>query len=125
MCGICQTLHPADPKCSFADLPPSAALFETGDAPGSNSTTYVISAGDTFQGTISSASDVDWIRIDMTAGTVYTISMQGTGGTPLQDTLLALFDSSGAVVAQNDDRAYPTDITSEMSFTATATGSYY
>ena len=123
MCGICQLIHPADPKCSFADLP-SAALFEGADAPGDASTSYAISPGDTFQGTISGETDMDWVRIDMVAGTVYTVTMTGTGATPLLDTLLVLYDSTGQFVTFNDDRAQG-DLSSEMQFTATADGTYY
>ena len=70
------------------------------DAAASVETAAMMSAGDTFNGTITnSAGDTeDWISIEMEAGTTYTISVSGTlssenGGE--MDTILRLIDSKG------------------------------
>ena len=47
------------------------------DAAASIETSYMMSAGDTFEGTLSSKFDEDWIRIEMTAGMLYTINLAG------------------------------------------------
>ena len=78
------------------------------DAPASVETSYMMSAGDTFEGTITnSAGDTeDWIGIEMEAGTTYTITVTGTlssmnGGA--MDTILSLIDSKGTSFMMNDD----------------------
>ena len=47
------------------------------DAAASVETAAMMSAGDTFEGTLSSKFDEDWIRIEMTAGMLYTINLSG------------------------------------------------
>ncbi|MDE0154992.1 MAG: DVUA0089 family protein [Gammaproteobacteria bacterium] len=77
------------------------------DAVANAGTAYMMSAGDTFEGTITNtAGDTeDWIGIEMEAGTKYTISVSGglaeTGGA--MDTILTLFDSKGGMIDMNDD----------------------
>ncbi|MEO0370037.1 MAG: hypothetical protein AAF231_01140, partial [Pseudomonadota bacterium] len=41
---------------------------ETTDAADSTATTYTMGVGDTFQGSIGTGGDVDWIKIDFEAG---------------------------------------------------------
>ena len=50
------------------------------DAAASIETAAMMSAGDTFEGTLSSKFDEDWIRIEMTAGMLYTINLSGDDG---------------------------------------------
>ena len=77
------------------------------DAAASIETAAMMSAGDTFEGTLRDKFDEDWIRIEMTAGMLYTINLSGapgddgTGG--VTDTFLKLFDSKGGFIKQNDD----------------------
>ena len=47
------------------------------DAAASIETAAMMSAGDTFKGSLSSKFDEDWIRIEMTAGMLYTINLSG------------------------------------------------
>ena len=72
------------------------------DAAASIETAAMMSAGDTFEGTLSSKSDEDWIRIEMTAGMLYTINLAGAEG-GVTDTFLKLYDSKGGFIKQNDD----------------------
>ena len=53
-------------------------MLEMMDAAASTETAAMMSAGDTFEGTITnSAGDTeDWIGIEMEAGTTYTITVQ-------------------------------------------------
>ena len=98
------------------------------DAAASVETAAMMSAGDTFNGTITnSAGDTeDWISIEMEAGTTYTISVSGTlssenGGE--MDTILTLFDSKGGMVDMNDDTM--TSLGSELEFTPEVDSTYY
>ena len=51
------------------------------DAAASVETAAMMSAGDTFEGNLDTASsDEDWIRIELTAGMLYTISLSGAWG---------------------------------------------
>ena len=52
-----------------------ATIIENnGDASADNETLYTITLGDVFQGTLDPAGDKDLIRVELTAGTVFTIS---------------------------------------------------
>ena len=102
------------------------------DAVANAGTAYMMSAGDTFEGTITNmAGDTeDWIGIEMEAGTKYTISVEGTlaesGGTMddgAMDTILTLFDSKGGMINMNDDTK--DGLNSELEFTAPVSGTYY
>ena len=97
------------------------------DAPHSVETAYMMSAGDTFEGTLDNKDDEDWIRIELTAGMVYTISLSGAeeGGSP--DTILTLYDSKGGLIDSNDDiDGSKGDLNSRIKdFTPEVSGVYY
>ena len=97
------------------------------DAPASIETSYMMSAGDTFDGTITnSAGDTeDWIGIEMEAGTTYTISVSGTlaGTGGEMDTILTLLDSKGGMVDMNDDTKE--GLGSMLEFTPEVSDTYY
>ncbi len=70
-------------------------------------TSYTISAGDMFAGEITRG-DEDWIKIEMSEGKEYTITVGGdTTGTveapKLNDSILKLMDGKGGVIDMNDD----------------------
>ena len=75
-------------------------VSETGDAPAGPGTPYMIDVGDTFFGDLSSASDDDWVRIDLSADSTYEISLDGVS---LSDPYLRVYDSNGSLVTENDD----------------------
>ena len=102
------------------------------DAAASAETAYMMSAGDTFNGTITNtAGDTeDWISIEMEAGTTYTISVSGTlaasGGetdSGEMDTILKLLDSKGGMIAMNDDTE--DGLGSSLMFTPEVIDTYY
>ena len=96
------------------------------DAAASIETAAMMSAGDTFEGNLSSKFDEDWIKIEMTAGMLYTINLSGAemGGVP--DTFLKLFDSKGGLIKQNDDiKGEEGDLNSEVPFIPEVSGTYY
>jgi serralysin len=98
-------------------------ITESADATATTATPYNLGVGQTAQGTISSLGDHDWYRISLVAGQTYTFAEIGTGTNSLNDTFLNLRDSSGTVLASDDD-AGP-GLSSSLTFTATSTGTYY
>lgn len=93
------------------------------DVLGNSSTTSSVSIGSVIEGSIETASDHDWFRIDLVAGQSITISLNGTGASPLSDPYLRMIDSTGTLLAENDDGG--PGLNSLLSFTATTTGAYY
>ena len=67
-------------------------------------TSYTISAGDVFAGEITRG-DEDWIKIEMSEGKKYTITVGGDTETAgaLNDSILKLMDGKGGLVDMNDD----------------------
>lgn len=100
----------------------NAALSEGADAAANTGTAYSMGVGDTFSGSIGAVGDNDWIAITLTAGSNTQISLTSTGATGL-DTYLELYDSSGTLVAFNDDGGG--GLNSMLSFAATTGGTYY
>ena len=93
------------------------------DAAASVETAAMMSAGDTFEGSLDPKTDEDWIRIELTAGMVYTIGLSGRGDDGSADTILKLFDSKGGHIATNDDMEG--SLNSELVFTPEQSGTYY
>lgn len=127
MCTICSAFRPYSDACDYAGLEPGpdAALRSEGtDAPASTETGYSMVAGDSFRGTIGGAYDRDWVRITLTGSTSYDIDLLGSpsGSGTLRDPYLRLYDSSGTLVAYNDDSG---SLESHLTFTPGSTGTYY
>jgi Peptidase M10 serralysin C terminal/Bacterial pre-peptidase C-terminal domain/FG-GAP-like repeat/Peptidase M66 len=94
------------------------------DVPASTSTTSSITVGGTIQGALEVAGDHDWYRINLTAGQQITISLSGAPGPGgVSDTYLNLRNSSGTLIAHNDDSGG--SLNSRIVFTATTSGTYY
>ena len=124
MCEICQAFNPFEPDFLHAgDTAMGNILAESTDAESSMGTSYSILAGDSFSGTLSSPGDRDWVAIDLEAGEQYDFSLNGDGNAPLADSYLRLFDSSGTLVAQDDDGG--PGFNSALGFTASGTGTYF
>ncbi|MBV0892731.1 M10 family metallopeptidase C-terminal domain-containing protein, partial [Paracoccus sp. Z118] len=98
-------------------------VVERADAPLDFDTPYRITAGQLFGGTITPG-DQDAVAVNLVAGVTYEFIMTGNGGNPLPDTILALFDPQGYIVAENDDYGGYLD-ESYFTFTATQTGTYF
>ena len=77
-----------------------ATISENQDAVPNPETTYRMSVGDTFEGTLSTYEDIDWIGIELTGGTSGTISLSFPGTTPRLPVMgLTLYDANEGVVA--------------------------
>jgi Ca2+-binding RTX toxin-like protein len=86
-----------------------------------------LSIGSTAMGVLQQAGDRDWFAVQLQAGDTYSVSETGAtgrGGT-LADPFLRLHDSSGALVASDDDIVDGTNPDSRLSFTPAASGTYY
>ncbi|SDE59648.1 M10 family metallopeptidase C-terminal domain-containing protein [Ruegeria marina] len=105
---------------TFVDFVPQplAQVSENGDAAAGVSTTAQVAPGERFNGTLGGADNSDWVRLDVTNGTNYTITLTGIS---LSDPLLVLRDVNGAALLTVDDVA-PGNPDPVMSFTATGDG---
>ena len=99
------------------------SFIESTDAAGGSSTTYNLAVGQTGQGIVSTPGDHDWYRINLVAGQTYTFAAVGTGTNSLRDTWINLRDSTGTILGSDDDSG--PGISSSLTFTAPATGTYY
>lgn len=75
--------------------------------------------------------EVDTYTFEAQAGMLYTFELAGgatdffSQGSQELDTRIALYDSDGNLLAQNDDISFPGDISSRISFFAAESGTYY
>jgi Ca2+-binding RTX toxin-like protein len=92
------------------------------DIPGDLSTTSTLTVGGSTTNVLDSNGDHDWFAINLVAGQQITASIFGI---TLVDPLLNIRNSAGQVVASNDDIKSGSDRNSEVSFTPTASGTYY
>ncbi len=95
------------------------------DYTASITTTGALSIGSTKEGSIESVGDEDWFKIDLTAGTTYAFEVLGseTSNGTLDDPFLYLYDSSGVVLAQDDDSG--AGYNASLAYTTPASGTYY
>jgi hypothetical protein len=86
-----------------------------------------VTVGGSATGEIESAGDRDWFTVQLIAGKQYTIDLQGlhAGGGTLVDPYLRLHDSTGLLLASNDDIVQGVNRDSQLAFTASASGTYY
>jgi len=96
------------------------ALASTANAP---TITLGVPSTILLNDTISPPGDTDVFAVSVVAGRTYMISMYGSGVTPLADSLVALFNSSGSFVNLDDDGGSGTN--SLLTFTATSTGTWF
>ena len=87
-----------------------------GDAGADSGTRYTLSLGDVFQGTLDPANDKDWVRVELTAGTIYDITLTGVESAQLQ-----LLDSEGNHVVSGG--SLPSG--AKLIFSPAASGTYY
>lgn len=125
MCTMCFAPRPDD-DCAYSNptVTVSATILESGDATSSFSDPSIvtIAVGDEFLGSITGG-DRDLVAVTLVAGQTYEITLAGTGSTPELDTYLRVLDSSGNVIAENDD--YSSALSSRISFTPSSGGTFY
>lgn len=87
------------------------------------SSNTALASGQTLQGAIDFAKDMDWFALQLTAGVTYRISLEGAGVTELGDAFFQLFNSAGTVVVSDNDSGEGTDAL--VYYTPNASGTYY
>jgi Ca2+-binding RTX toxin-like protein/methionine-rich copper-binding protein CopC len=93
------------------------------DFPNSSVTTGIVTiGGSAVSGSIETANDRDWFRVALTAGTTYKFNLNLSSGS--LDPFLRLLNESGSQIKDNDDFA-PPSLNSQITFTATSSGTYY
>ena len=97
---------------------------EAADTPGGITTTATLTPGSFVIDELETAGDSDWFRITLEAGETYTFTTYLPPG-GLSDSILTLRDANGAVIDQNDDAIFGELLYSEITFTATTSGTYY
>jgi serralysin len=90
------------------------------DIADNTSTTTTLAVGGSLSSTINHTGDLDYVRVSLVAGQTYTFSLASNG---LTDAYLDLANSSGTVIASDDDGGIT--FSSFLMFTATTTGDYY
>jgi hypothetical protein len=90
------------------------------DVPGDVTTAATIAVGATLTDAIEIVGDHDWFRLSLTAGQKITIAVNLVS---LEDSYVYLRNSSGAVLAENDDGGGGRG--SRLVFTAPTSGTYY
>ena len=104
-----------------------AVVIETTDVAADDSTTATMAVGDTYVGDLEVVGDRDWIAVTLTAGDDYRVTMRGafSGIGSLSNPLVNIYDSSGTLIATNDDLIAAQLTESLLDFTATYSGTYY
>ena len=106
----------------------AAMVIEVAEAAGAPvASTYTILPEGFFRGRIDSASDEDWIAIELTAGVTYEVSLLGadseTGTGTLPDPLLTLRDALGNAISGDDNGGNGRE--AFLDFEPSSTGTYY
>lgn len=104
-----------------ADKAPGVPVDYADTVPGDTTTTATITPGSYVNINIETAGDQDWYAITLVAGQTYTFS---TISGALSDTILTLYNSAGTQLLQNDD-ANGSQLWSEITYTASASGTFY
>ena len=117
-CSACQSNKNEDVQ---ADSPDTGSNPETEGAVGDTpATAGSISVGGTVFGNIDYEDDVDLYRVTLQAGETYDISLNGNS---LFDPVLELFSSDLTLLRLDDDGG--PGLNSQLTYTATTTGTYY
>ncbi len=117
----------AEPSMLESKLLKAELSEGVGDAPNVIGANPLIQVGDRYSGRLSTASDVDVLRVELVAGQGYTFTLFGTGGrfAAVEDTVLQVMDASGNTIVANDDIEGNNNLFSGVTFTAPSSGSFY
>lgn len=96
---------------------------EFGDAAANSSTSSLMTADGSFNGSLQTAGDRDWVAVELIAGREFDIRLASIGETGVNDTYLRVYDQNGALLQSNDDGGV--GLNSALTATAGYTGTYY
>lgn len=82
-----------------------------------------VPVGGSVSGVVDFTGDTDFYTVNLVAGQTYLFSLMGSGGTPLNDSLLVLFNPNGTFNNLDDDGG--NGLYSILTYTATTTGTYF
>ena len=94
--------------------------IETSDAADNSQTIYSLTVGDRFDGNIADTYDIDWIAVDLVAGTEYIFSLDETLPVAGFDAYFYLSESDGAVTS-----AFYDEFENVMVFSPTSSDRYF
>jgi serralysin len=98
----------------------------TVDVPGDASTSFSVAVGTPLIGVLEVDADHDWYSVDLVAGTLYRITLDGLATDEfeaLEDPYIYLRDANGSLIRQDDDSGPGRN--SLLNWTATTSGRYY
>jgi len=99
-------------------------IIETTDASANTGTAYALTVGQTAQGQLSTSTDHDFFRVNLTAGQTYTIAMTGTGVNNVVDPFVRIYAPNGTTVVTSDDDGLPGG-NAIVTFTASSSGTFF
>ena len=120
-----------DGAVSSADASNASIAVLTTDVAGDISTTHSIAPGGRLVSTIDTIGDWDFFRIELVAGRTYDIGQYaytgGPSGVPLADAYLEIYDAGGTLITAADGGGpnTPNGLDALLTFTPTASGTYY
>ena len=106
----------------------SIAGVVVADIAASTASTATLALNGTLRSTIGTASDVDWVKLTLTAGQTYVVELNADDNTfnPLADpSLLGIYNSSGVLVPGTANDDYGIGLNARSTYTPTTSGSYY
>ena len=106
----------------YLGLPPVQPPQDNDDFGDSIETSGSLSTGNSISGELEVSGDHDWFAISLNEGSTYDFELNGIS---LSDSYLNLYDSSGVVVAFNDDRDNNSLDSKISTFTANESGFFY
>lgn len=86
-------------------------------------TAQALALGQSYHGQLEASGDVDWVKVELTAGTRSFFALASDGSNTVRDPYLTLFDADGKPVAADDNNGAGSF--SLLQYTATSSGSYY
>ena len=82
-----------------------------------------VPVGGSVSGVIDFNGDIDLYTVNLVAGQTYMFSLMGTGASPINDSLLILFNPAGNLITLDDDGG--NDLYSIVTYTAAESGTYF
>jgi Ca2+-binding RTX toxin-like protein len=98
------------------------------DFPATSSTAGSVAPGGTATGSVESDGDLDWFAVSLVAGSTYVFRLRGldSGLGTLDDPLIdGIYDAAGNYIFGTFNDDYQDSLESQVTFTPTATGTYY
>ena len=129
MCILCsygnRNIHASQGLNYISSSSLTNLVSESSDAANNSLTSYSISSGETFSGSIDISMDRDWVGITLQQGSTYIFNLTGSpsGHGTLSDPYLRLYNSEGSLLSQNDDGG--SGYESRITFTPSSSGTHY